>query len=446
MDMLIPELFTSTIAVQPQTAGSALRAWTAGQILEATVVRQALDGTVTLRVGNQELQARTGLNLAADQALTLQVAQSGTQTVLRVLHVSNTGATPHPTTLPQTSAPTPEATLAQAWRHVLPREGNLRPLLAQLAGTTAAAATALDAGGELQPGPVAAALKQFAARLPMLESLTTPAGLKRAVSDSGIFLEAHLAQALTEGKAPAVQNDIKANLLQLVVQLRSLAATATPTTPATATAATAATPATAATAQKTSEQAATVPAAATPTVSPQTTSTPSNSAMTNSRLIAELPTDPALPAVLRQADAALARIEQNQLTTLSGGPQATMLLAVDLPVRDTQYTGVLELNIEEQETGAPAGATVMPWSVWLHFDFEHLGKVHARISLRGEEVATTLWAEHAPTAALFQQHLVTLDDALRNAGLVPTTLHCQTGIPPRNNPPPAPSSLLDERA
>jgi hypothetical protein len=239
---------------------------------------------------------------------------------------------------------------------------------------------------------VAAALKQFAARLPLLDTLTTPAGLKRAVSDSGIFLEARLAEALTEGKAPAVQNDIKANLLQLVAQLRSL------TTPAT------------------------------------------------SAHGAEPPVDPALPVVLRQADDALARIEQNQLATLSGSPQATTLLAMDLPVRDARYTGVLELGIEEQESGTPTGDTVMPWSVWLHFDFEHLGKVRARVTLRGEEVAATLWAEHEPTAALFQQHLATLDGALRHAGLVPTTLHCQTGTPPRTDEPPAPSFLLDERA
>jgi hypothetical protein len=383
--MLIPELFTSTIAVQPQTAGSALRAWTAGQILEATVVRQALDGTVTLRVGSQEVQARTGLNLAADQALTLQVAQSGTQTVLRVLHASNAGPTPHPTTLPQTSGQTPEATLAQAWRQVLPREGNLRPLLAQLAGT----------GPELPPGPVAAALKLFTAKLPLLEMLTTPAGLKVAVSDSGIFLEARLAQALTEGKAPAVQNDIKANLLQLVAQLRSLAASPAPAFSTHGT---------------------------------------------------EPPLDPALPLVLRQADAALARVEQNQLATLTGGPQAATLLAMDLPVRTAQHTDVLELSIEEQNHGTPASDTVVPWSVWLHFDFEQLGKVHARITLRGDDVAATLWAEQAPTAALFQQHLTTLEGALRHAGLVPSAVHCQAGTPPRSDEQQAPSSLLDERA
>ena len=391
--MLIPELYSSNLALQPQTAGSALRAWTTGQILEATVVRQALDGTVTLRVGNQEVQARTGLSLAADQPLTLQVAQSGTQTVLRILHVSDTAPAPHPTTLTQTSAPTPEATLTQAWRQVLPREGDLRPLLAQLAGMAAGTQP------EALPGSVVSALKQFASRLPLLETLSTPAGLKHAVSDSGLFLEARLAQALTDNTAPVLHNDLKANLLQLVSQLRALATP--PSAPGIG---------------------ATITAAA------------------------DQPTEPALPALLRQADAALARIEQNQLATLTGSPQATTLLAVDLPVHDRQYTGVLELNIEEQDAGATRGDAIMPWSVWLHFDFEQLGKVHARITLRGEEVSAALWAERETTTALFQQHLSTLEGALRHAGLVPAAVHCQTGTPPRADEAAPPSSLLDEHA
>jgi hypothetical protein len=391
--MLIPELYSSNLALQPQTAGSALRAWTTGQILEATVVRQALDGTVTLRVGNQEVQARTGLNLAADQPLTLQVAQSGTQTVLRILHVSDTAPAPHPTTLTQTPAPTPEATLTQAWRQVLPREGDLRPLLAQLAGMAAGTQP------EALPGSVLSALKQFASRLPLLETLSSPAGLKRAVSDSGLFLEARLAQALTDNTAPALHNDLKANLLQLVSQLRALATP--PSAPGIGTAVTAA---------------------------------------------VDMPTEPTLPALLRQADAALARIEQNQLATLTGNPQAATLLAVDLPVHDRQYTGVLELNIEGQDAGVTRGDAVMPWSVWLHFDFEQLGKVHARITLRGEEVSAALWAERETTTALFQQHLATLEGALRHAGLVPAAVHCQTGTPPRADEAAPPSSLLDERA
>jgi hypothetical protein len=391
--MLIPELYSSNLALQPQTAGSALRAWTTGQILQATVVRQALDGTVTLRVGNQEVQARTGLNLAADQALTLQVAQSGTQTVLRILHVSDTAPAPHPTTLTQTAAPTPEATLTQAWRQVLPREGDLRPLLAQLASMAAGTQP------EALPGSVVAALKQFASRLPLLETLATPTGLKRAVNDSGLFLEARLAQALTDNTPPALQNDLKANLLQLVIQLRALV-----------------------------------------TPPPSTSGAAVTTATTGQS------TDPALPALLQQADAALARIEQNQLATLSGSPHATTLLAVDLPMRDSQHVGVLELSIEEQATGATGRETVMPWSVWLHFDFEQLGKVHARITLRGEEVSAALWAERETTTALFQQHLAMLEGALRHAGLVPAAVHCQTGTPPRAEEAAPPSSLLDERA
>jgi hypothetical protein len=113
-------------------------------------------------------------------------------------------------------------------------------------------------------------------------------------------------------------------------------------------------------------------------------------------------------------------------------------------VRDSPQASVLELSIEEQDAGTAGRETVTPWSVWLHFDFEQLGKVHARVTLRGEEVSAALWAEHATTTALFQQHLTTLEGALRHAGLVPAAVHCQTGTPSRAEEAAPPSSLLDE--
>lgn len=75
LDMLIPELYSSSLARQPQTAGSALRTWTRGQVLEATVVRQALDGTVTLRVGSQEVQAHIELGEKIPEKLYVAVAE-----------------------------------------------------------------------------------------------------------------------------------------------------------------------------------------------------------------------------------------------------------------------------------------------------------------------------------------------------------------------------------
>lgn len=392
--MLLPELHATHLALNPAAGSSALRAWTSGQILQATVVRQSSEGTVTLRIGNQEMQAHTGLRLAADQPLTLQIAQSGTQTVLRVLHASHLAATPNLLASRPTVPASPEqVALTQAWRQVLPRSGDFAPLLGQLKQLAIPAAATSAAA---LPAPVAAALRQFAARLPTMEALTTAAGLRRAVDNSGLFLEARLASALINGSKPSLQNDLKANLLQLVATLRTAVAmnSNSPGAPQTAAGQTAPGP------------------------------------------------DPAAAQILRPADAALARVEQQQLATVSHA--ATPV--IQIPITSGAEPQLLELCIEHDQCTAATTEQTAPWNVWLHFDLNELGSVHARITLAAESVTVGLWAEQAHTAALFEQHLGELDDALRLAGLAPAGLQCHRGRPPRPEDHRAPDNLLDERA
>lgn len=397
--MLIPELYSSQLALQPPAGGAAIRAWTAGQILEATVVRQALDGTVTLRIGNQEIQARTGLALSADQPLTLQVAQSGTQAVLRVLQVGNTALPPDAAAARTATAPATETALAQAWRQVLPRDGDLKPLLTQLAPHMPDTATGPGASTAAPlPAPLAQLLRLFAVRLPALDSLLTPAGLRQAVRDSGLFLEAQLAQAAQTGTPPATGNDLKAGLLQLVEQLRAMLSQ-TPTAP--------------------NDPA---PALALPA------------------------DDAAATALLRQADAALARVEHNQLIAAGGNPDTPAPLIVELPVRTGGNTALLRLRIEPDDGGKHGAASEAAWSVALDFDLEPLGPVQARIALAGDNVSTALWAERPETVALFETHLAELDAALRGAGLAPVALRCHAGSPPQAAAAPPDTPLLDERA
>jgi len=409
-DMLLPELYSSHLALQPQVGGASVRAWTTGQILQATVVRQTLDGGVTLRIGSQEVQARTGMSLAADQPLTLQVAQSGTQTVLRILHVSDAQASPNPTTR-QIASNVADNTLVQAWRQVLPREGDMRPLLAQFAGNNTGAETASAASHTASraagtepslPMPMAAALRQFAAKLPLLESLFTATGLKQAIRDSGVFLETHLAQAVQQGGPALLSNDLKAGLLVLVSQLRAQAG------------------------------------AAPGTAAPDTAA--------HSAVATGLPSDSPLATLVRQADAALARIEQNQLASLTPGTESGAVLVVDLPVRHQNQHTAVQLRIEPDQARNAATGAAAPWTVWLNFDLPRLGPVQARVTLTGDQVAATLWAERESTAQLFQQHLTGLDAALRHAGLTPASLSSHSGSPPPHAAQAPAVNLLDERA
>ena len=415
--MLIPELYTSQLSAQSQPGGAAIRAWTAGQILQATVIRQALDGTVTLRVGNQEVQARTGLSLAADQPITLQVAQSGTQTVLRVLHLGG----PEPTadaTLAARAAPSDpaDATLAQAWRQVLPREGDLRPMLSRL--TEFIQSPRGETNRDLPP-PVMRSLEALAARIPVLDRLMIASGLKQAVADSGLFLEARLAEALARGVAPVAPGDLKAGLLQLLTTLRGALPAPAP--------------------------ASTGPGDATMAPTPATV-VRSDTAVPASTLTANTASDASLAPLARQADAALAHIEQHQLASLSDATPGTTAWVVALPVRHGADTPVLELRIEQHETRAASDELSRSFSVWLDLDLVSLGPVRAHLNLRDESVSVALWAERPATAGLLSQHLTELDGALHKAGLTTHGLRCETGAPPSPDTPTGPAGLLDERA
>ncbi len=393
--VLIPELYTSHLTVNSQTGSAGGRAWTTGQILDATVVRQALDGTVTLRIGSHNIQAQTGLKLAADQSVTLQVAQAGAQVVLRVLNTGNATHLAQPATPP--GLPTTEATLAQAWRQVLPREGSLQPLLGQLNNANPA-----PGATSTLPAAVATALRQLTARLPAFENLLSAGGLRQSIRNSGLFLEGNLAQTAQHGTPIAPAGDFKAGLLTLLAQLR-----------------------------------------AQPSATPGSTSAPAPAALPGTGASLE----PAVSALLRQTDAALARVEHNQLTALSGRADGSVPLIIELPVRDGGDLRMLRLQIEPDDSGRAATGQATPWSVALDMDLGPLGSLHIQITLHGESVAAAFWTPQPDTAGLIQEHLNELSQSLQHAGLTPAALTCQAGAAPPMTAQPTPTTtVLDERA
>jgi flagellar hook-length control protein FliK len=237
------------------------------------------------------------------------------------------------------------------------------------------------------PVPLAALARQLLDSTPEARTLTDAANLRAALQRSGVFLESSLAR---DG-APAPQ-DLKAALLALKTQLPADGSTAN---------------------------------------APH----------------AQLPesTTASLPALAKQVDAALARVELNQLQSTPPENRATAPLVIEVPVRDGDRTDVLRLQVDPEERAA-TGEAMSAWTVWLSFTPGDLGQVHCRLTVAGERVSANFWTERDTTAQLFQQHMSDLDAGLRRANLTPGRLDCQAGEPPRAPYPHLPSRLLDERA
>lgn len=459
-----PSIGAATVTVTSSPAE--VRNWQVGQLLNAVALSGSERGQVTLRAGAATLSAQMPLTVKAGQVFTLQVISLGNQPVLQLL------------------TETPQTDLYQAiLRNALPRQGTLPPLLATLA-----AAASSSGRNVALPNPVLQLVRALFNGFSNHSDAASAKGLKQAVDDSGLFLEARLSRQAGTNTSTPVQTDFKAGLLRLQNLLRETNTAANPPSrgattpaPANATAATTANPTAAATARAaaallsaTAElQAARAIAASGRSTPPPPTTTASSptpsTASTEARqappmmpplhetvpqpqarvaALLQLLDSPArlMANLLSQVDAALARLNLNQLASQKsdGAPRQVWLLEV--PIRRDPGVDVFHFRIERDQTGAKQQAEPeRRWNIDLAFDLDGLGPVCARVGVVGEQVATTFWAEHGHTTELFRQHLDQLQDRLRAAGLTVTTLSCKDGSPPTAAAPRA-HGVVDERA
>ena len=349
------------------------RAWRVGQILRATLVRADTPDSAALRIAGRLVRAwgRDLPPLQAGESLRLRVEALGRTPLLRVLAPESV------------SESTPGITAAL--RTSLPRAGEMEPLLTHLA-------TMVREGPFGSPGAVA--LPGLARAL--LAVLRTPAdlaraeGLRGALRDSGIFLEARLLAGAGEA---ALAGDLKGALWRLLAALKDAGAKASHRGDGELT---------------------------------PTTGSDSDS------LHAEV-------------EGALARLQLHQLAALPRA-QAPAQWIFTLPVGGNAPAYVLELQIRGEDERGAAPDAPRAWSVLLHLDLPRLGAVQARIDLQGEQVAATLWAECEATIAAVRRHLPHLEAELRGAGLRVERLGCHRGPGPRPALPPPAAPLVDLEA
>ncbi|MCC7413011.1 MAG: flagellar hook-length control protein FliK [Gammaproteobacteria bacterium] len=384
---MIGQVDVSAALLRPGgTPPAPLRAWVVGQILTATVLATT-GADAVLEIGGQRISARTAAPLPpAGTALTLQVLRAGAQPVLVRL--------PAP-------APTTGATAeAGALRDALPRQDSPARLLANLGRLFAGAR---DAGPDL-PAGVARTATAVLANLPTADEISVPAGLKRAVENSGLFLEARLRRAGADARPdPALfARDFKAGLLRLL----AAAPDARPDE------------------QRPGRTAAAEPAP----VPPTRQQPPQAQPRALPTLAMDLPASEVVRGLLDQADAALARVEVAQLQSLPDPNHTATTWLLELPVRQGEQADVLQLRVDGEDGAGPEGAA-RTWTVTLAMDLGTAGPFYARVTLAGDALSASLWAEDPATTRLVTQHIDWLASRLRAAGLDDDRLAVRQGRP-----------------
>ncbi|MDT8387932.1 MAG: flagellar hook-length control protein FliK [Thiogranum sp.] len=442
-------------SVNPAPAGTTQ--WQVGQLLRATVMETNI-GKVLLAIGNRQATAQTSLPLQKGQQLTLEVRSLGSQPVLKLVSAGT------------------ESLHAAAARTLMPGQGSPAPLLASISQTGRTPKPGL-------PPPVNRLMREMLHQLPSPAGITSAAGVKKAILNSGIFLETRLLQqAGTQRSGLTLTTDFKANLLRLVQLVRSWPGSSNmaPSRPA-AGAGAAASPAAAST-----QSAKPLPGAA---PVQQTRTTPAQVARTLLNLATTAPTSPPgggilntspagatarspatlagtplpqlpppLPGnvpvpqaavvasldwlnrsgtlradLLLQVEAALARTQLQQLAAVPReGERGLLEWLLDLPVRRDEAIDLWSLRIfrEPQDGRRPPRRHNAGWTVQLAIDLPGLGPMQIHVHLEGEQISTRFWAAQEETLPLLRNHLHELRRALQDAGLEVGELDCQNGVAP----------------
>ncbi len=316
-----------------------------------------------------------------------------------------------------------QAALAALAAEALPIQDSLAPLLADLA--------AVIDSPSLPPAARATAQQILASPAPLDETVTGPA-LRAAIQTTGLFLEAAIAAALQapgQTPPPNLNTDLKALLLRLTANLD-------PAMQAQAAAllAEAEAPRSSSIARRSGARPI-PPAKGAPTAG----EAPVHA---NPDLISDPDQAPRL--ILRQAQAALARLQLSQ----AASAQAEPLKAVwrfDLPVANPAGPGLAQFEISRDGGGAAGGAhdpAHPTWRARFSLDVEPGGPVHAEVSLSNGRTRVTLWAERDGALRDLEAGRAELTAALAGARGADAAVRVLPGAPP---PPALPDSPLAGR-
>ena len=300
-----------------------------------------------------------------------------------------------------------------ALRATLPRQAPLPPLLANLALIARESSRSILPNGPrlIPPLPqtVVDLTRSIVDRLPNPQSMSTADGVKQAVAQSGLFLEARLAQTLQQPAQPQsavpltanIPIDFKGGLLSLLVSLLSLVK-ATPST----------------------------------LVPPTNTQTPNplplashNPTTVQATLNQSMNLQQALTELLRSVETGVARLQLNQLVSSAPEEEGKRSWVMELPTRNGEHIDLIQLCIEKEKQQHEKKKTVL-WTVTLSLSPKGLGSIQARVSLANNIINTRFWSKNPLVTAFIQENLPILKNRYREVGLTIGTLKSHEGQAP----------------
>ena len=390
--MLIDTTYPQQISLPVKTLALS-RAWQLGQVLQAMVVSSKGKGKAELQIGQETIQVQANKKQAFNigEKLTLRVTKVGTEPVLSVVE--------------KRSGYPVRALVEKLLRQSLPK-ADFKPLvhtLNKLIQTQQG-----DNLVKTLPQEVRQQLRTLSENLINIKDVKSAGAVKEAIGKSGLLMEKRLDTAMPKPSSPLpapelkpqLNTDLKVNLLRLTKVIKN-------------------------------------------TLDGQQIEKPTliNKQINTSRLISQTVVAAENTAArqfpkeelarlfeLRQiTDAALAKIQLNQASTIPIEESSLPNWIIDLPFKDETQTKMLQIRINQDETPENQDKDQKRWNINLSFALEGLGNIDVRIIYFADEISSSIWAENATTHEAITQNLDYLTNRFSISGLNVGSINCFHG-------------------
>ncbi|OGT19966.1 MAG: hypothetical protein A2V90_07845 [Gammaproteobacteria bacterium RBG_16_57_12] len=346
---------------------------------------------IKLRIGHLNLNATSHEHFSPGQELRVRVAQTAGQLTLLIQNNADRAAM-----------------LTQALRLALPVQKPLGDLF------NALTAFMSNSTQDLPDDNIIGLIRSIMDRVSTSQQISTPAGLKRGIGNSGLFLEQKLLSA--PASDDTFNGDLKADLLRLLQLLQNTKmAASSPGSSASPV------PLSMNTLEESFTRRLTLLIAQLRAAGEKAIQLQPMLAKLRGlpQQLAELPTLETLrglEVIMRQAEGALARIQSHQLGSLLSQQGDIPHWQIDVPVKLNNQFSVVHLRIHK-DGGSATDPQDSTWAVTVSLQLEQLGEIEAHLKLRNQRLSIAFWAERDVTAILFKQHSEILRRNLADNGL-----------------------------
>lgn len=374
-----------------------------GQQFQATVLRQLPEQNfVLLNLQGSLARAHSPLKLSSGQVLNLEVVKLGNLPQLKIVNRSES-----------------EDVLVRNVRQFLPKQESLASLLDKILTVTQSSSKLSTLPSSFRP-----IVYSFLEGFPQLRDIIRPEGMKKAFRNSGLFLESKLANSNTGADLHA-SNDIKAQLLRLLAQLKATIAQY---------------PFRSNPAPSDSSAAVGVTLAGPLNLGRKSPVTG------NQKSSREIPVEMAnLKALLNHQEGALAKIMLDQIASLPRDEFGKQIWQLELPFLNGQSAQSAKLKIVRDE-GNRTSKYQQSWTVVLELNPSGSEVINCKIKLSGKQVDTYFSSSSEQTSNLIKDNLTRLKQRFHKAGLQTGYLESKFGEMPNESPINVIERLLDEKA